>query len=168
MARIYIEHDITVNAEFALPDDAAHHIRTVLRLSRDAEVILFNGDGNEYPARLIEVSRECVTALVKSQREARTESPLDLTLVQSISRGERMDYTVQKAVELGVRTIQPVVTQRTVVRLNAVRADKRLNHWRGIARHATEQSGRTQLPDIRPIVPLEQWLPRATSRIGSY
>ena len=158
MARIYVEHDMAVDAEFELPADAAHHVRTVLRLSRDAELVLFNGDGSEYQARLIEVTHNGVRALVNSQRDPRTESPLDLTLVQSISRGERMDYTIQKAVELGIQRIQPVVSQRTVVRLDAVRADKRLSHWRGIARHAAEQSGRTRLPDICAIAPLELWL----------
>ena len=158
MARIYVEHDMSVGAAFELPADAAHHVRTVLRLSRDAELVLFNGDGGEYQARLIEVTRNGVRALVTSQGDARTESHLDLTLVQSISRGERMDFTIQKAVELGIQRIQPVVSQRTVVRLDAVRADKRLSHWRGIARHAAEQSGRTRLTDICAIAPLEQWL----------
>ena len=158
MARIYIEHEIAVGGEFDLPADAAHHIRSVLRLVQDAELVLFNGDGGEYEARLTQVARSAVRVTITSRRDAHTESPLELTLVQSISRGERMDYTIQKAVELGIQRIVPVVSQRTVVRLDPERADKRLNHWRGIARHAAEQSGRIRVPDLCAITPLEQWL----------
>ena len=158
MARIYVEHDLTVGAEFELAAEAAHHVRTVLRLTRKAEVVLFNGDGSEYDAHLTEVTRKLVRAAVSNQRRVCTESPLDLTLVQSISRGERMDYTIQKAVELGVRRIMPVMSQRTVVRLDAARADKRVRHWRGIVRQAAEQCGRTQLPELCAIVPLDEWL----------
>ena len=158
MARIYVEHEIVVGGEFDLSAEAAHHIRSVLRLVQDAELILFNGNGGEYEARLTQVTRGVVRVTATSHRDAHTESPLELTLVQSISRGERMDYTIQKAVELGIQRIVPVVSQRTVVRLDPKRADKRLSHWRGIARHAAEQSGRTRVPELCAITPLEQWL----------
>jgi len=166
MARLYIEGEIEVGEERELPADVGHRVRTVLRLTRDAEVILFNGADGEYVARLTKVARSEVRAIVEGFRPIDRESLLDLTLVQSISRGERMDYTIQKAVELGIRRIVPVVSHRTAVRLDGDRADKRLAHWCGIARHAAEQSGRTQLPDVHAVSHLDQWLsePRSGHR----
>ncbi len=163
MARLYIEGEIQVGEERELPADVGHRIRTVLRLARDAEVILFNGAGGEYDARLTKVARSEVRAIINGFRPVDTESLLDLTLVQSISRGERMDYTIQKAVELGIRHIVPVISRRTAVRLDGDRAEKRLAHWCGIARHAAEQSGRTRLPDVHAAVHLDQWLTEPAS-----
>ena len=163
MARLYIEGEIQVGEERELPADVGHRVRTVLRLARDAEVILFNGAGGEYDARLAKVARSEVRAIINGFRPVDTESLLDLTLVQSISRGERMDYTIQKAVELGIRHIVPVISRRTAVRLDGDRAEKRLAHWCGIARHAAEQSGRTRLPDVHAAVHLDQWLTEPAS-----
>jgi len=156
MIRIYIETGISVSSELELPAGASHRIRSVLRLTPDEKVILFNGDGSEYIARLTTISHRIVRAVITEKCKVRTESSLDITLVQSLSRGQRMDYTIQKAVELGVFRVVPVVSKRTTTRLAGVRADKRLEHWRGVARHAAEQSGRTSVPEISAILPLEE------------
>ena len=158
MTRIYVDLPLASGQDCELPAVAAHHVRDVLRLTKDAELVLFDGRGGEYHARLCSVGRAGVRAEVGARHEPSRESPLAVTLVQSISRGERMDYTLQKAVELGVRDIVPVVSVRTVVKLDAAREAKRLEHWRGIVRHAAEQSGRTHLPSIAPVVPLGAWL----------
>ena len=154
MPRIHVEIELTSGAECVLPASAAHHIRDVLRLERSAELVLFNGHGGEYEAHLLAVTRGEVRAVVGSFRHGALESPLSVTLVQSISRGERMDYTIQKAVELGVRTIVPITSTRTVVRLDSAREEKRLEHWRGIVRHAAEQSGRTAVPAVAAVLSL--------------
>lgn len=158
MSRIYVDLDLATGREIALPERAAHHVRTVLRAARDSDVIVFNGRGGEYEARLTLVARDGVRALLGAHREPDTESRLDVTLVQSISRGERMDLTVQKAVELGVHRIVPVVSQRTVVRLDGAREEKRRQHWAGVIAHATEQCGRTTPPTLEPISALPAWL----------
>ena len=164
MIRIYIQTDISVGSELDLPAGASHRIRSVLRLTPDERVILFNGDGSEYMARLTTISHRVVRAAITEKRKVRTESSLDITLVQSLSRGHRMDYTIQKAVELGVCRVVPVVSKRTTTRLAGVRADKRLEHWRGIARHAAEQSGRTSVPEISAILPLEESIDENVAR----
>ncbi len=162
MPRIHVEIELTSGAECVLPASAAHHVRDVLRLDRGAELVLFNGRGGEYEAQLLAVARGEVRAVVGSFRHGALESPLAVTLVQSISRGERMDYTIQKAVELGVNRIVPVISARTVVRLDSAREEKRLEHWRGIVRHAVEQSGRTALPELTAVLPLAAWLEDAS------
>ena len=158
MPRIYVDTELRTGAPCELPTAAAHHVRSVLRLGPGAEVVLFNGSGGEFEASLTAVTRSGVSALVGARREGAPESPLATVLVQAISRGERMDYTVQKAVELGVQRIVPVVSRRTVVRLDAAREDKRLQHWRGIVRHAAEQSGRTIVPAVDAVCSLPAWL----------
>ena len=158
MPRIYVDVELIPGAECELPPAAAHHVRDVLRLGIHAELVLFNGRGGEYSARLLAATRAGARALVEAHHLGMVESPLTLTLVQSISRGERMDYTLQKAVELGVNHIVPVVSRRTVVRLDTTREEKRLEHWCGVVRHATEQCGRAMLPTIAAVVPLASWL----------
>ena len=158
MTRIYIDHELTEGDEFTLPGASAHHVSTVLRLSADAEVTLFNGRGGVFSGRLTRVSRREGVVVIGNDLQADSESPLAVTLVQSISRGERMDYTIQKAVELGVHEIVPVVSKRTVVQLDQKRVSKRIDHWRGIIQHAAEQSGRTALPHLASVQPLAEWV----------
>ena len=141
--------------DYQLPDAAAHHAARVLRLSAGDPVILFDGDGGEWPARIVAVARDAVHVDVAAHSPAERESPLDLTLVQALQAGDKMDYTVQKAVELGVRRIVPVEARRCVVRLDGARAGKRVQHWRQVAVAACEQCGRNRLPEIAAIVPLE-------------
>lgn len=158
MTRLYIDHPLDDGLELDLPHDAAHHVRTVLRAAPASELTLFNGEGAVHAAHITALTGRRVTVLVGAPLAEITESPLEVTLVQSVSRGERMDYTVQKAVELGVQRIVAISTSRTVVRLDARRADKRLQHWRGVIRHAAEQSGRSRLPQLAGITPLDAWL----------
>lgn len=159
--RLHVESVLQPGELLTLADSAARHASGVLRLRAGARVILFNGDGSEYPSELVTVARDQVRARVLEQREPERESPLRLTLVQGVSRGERMDLTIQKAVELGVATIQPVFCQRSVVRLQGERAERRRAHWQSVAVSACEQSGRTVVPPVAPIVTLETWLDRA-------
>jgi 16S rRNA (uracil1498-N3)-methyltransferase len=163
MTRIHVDIELSAGSECVLPSGAAHHVRDVLRLERAAELVLFNGRGGEFEAQLLAVSRAEVRAVLGAWRAGIVESPLTVTLVLSISRGERMDYTIQKAVELGVRHIVPVTSSRTVVRLDPARESKRLEHWRGIVQHAAEQSGRTVLPGVATVTSLHDWLAAATS-----
>ena len=109
------------------------------------------------------MGRAEVRAVLGVFRHRAVESPLAVTLVQSISRGERMDYTIQKAVELGVHHIVPVTSTRTVVRLDSAREEKRLEHWRGIVRHAAEQSGRIAVPEVTSVLSLTAWLAQANN-----
>lgn len=156
--RIFVEHALHVGAQIELPAEAANHCLRVLRLKEGAELVLFNGQGGEYAARLAAAGkREArVEVVAFSPREA--ESPLQITLAQGISKGERMDYTLQKSVELGVARIIPLETERTVVNLRDERADKRVLHWQGVVRSACEQCGRNRLPSIEPIQGYAEWL----------
>ncbi|RME33643.1 MAG: 16S rRNA (uracil(1498)-N(3))-methyltransferase, partial [Gammaproteobacteria bacterium] len=154
MTRLYCPLPLSPGAELELPERATRHAATVLRMRPGDEVILFDGRGGEYPAELLEVSRRRVRVRVGGQRAVERESSLRITLLQGISRGERMDYTIQKAVELGVGRIVPLTTRRCNVRLDDDRARRRLEHWRGVVISACEQCGRNRLPELTPVTPL--------------
>lgn len=140
-----------------LPPAAAHHALRVLRLGVGDEVTLFNGDGGEFPGRIAEAGRG-VSVSLDDWRDIERESPLDLTLAQALPSGDRMDWVVQKAAELGVARIQPLGAARSVVKLAGERAERRVEHWRQVAIAACEQCGRNRLPLIEPILDLRQWL----------
>jgi 16S rRNA (uracil1498-N3)-methyltransferase len=136
----------------------ARYLLRVLRLRPGAPLVLFTGQGGEYDATLVRAThRECAVE-VGSFRRREAESPLYICLVQAVSRGERMAYTVQKAVELGVQELVPVVTERCQVRLGEPQAEKRLQHWRSIAVNACQQCGRNRLPELRPVMSFADWL----------
>lgn len=160
--RIFIDCPLQVGATIKLDTHAAGHVARVLRLRSDNEITLFNGLGGEYPATLQQVSKREVTALINSHIERSTESPLHITLAQGILRGERMDYTLQKATELGINRIVPLLTQRCNVQFKGDRLEKRLQHWRGVLIAACEQSGRNRLPELLPAMTLSQWLETST------
>jgi 16S rRNA (uracil1498-N3)-methyltransferase len=141
----------------------AHHVIHVLRLQAGAPLTLFDGRGSEYAALIKRIDKSGLTLTVSGARAVSRESPLQVVLAQGVSSGERMDYTVQKCVELGVTAIQPLMTQRSVVRLNGERAEKRVAHWQAIAASACEQCGRNQLPQVLPVQPLMKWLGIPTS-----
>ena len=130
----------------------------VLRMGAGAPLTLFNGDGHDYDALIVHAGRDTVSVRIAGARTAARESPLDIRLAQGISRGERMDYTVQKAVELGVTGIEPIVTSRSVVRLDAARARQKAEHWQAVVVSACEQCGRNRLPLIGPVTPFSDWL----------
>lgn len=156
--RIHLPFPLTVDSVVALPDSAANHVLRVLRLRPGAALILFNGSGGEYAATLEQATRTAVTVRIDAFNAREAESPLTITLVQGISKGERMDYTIQKAVELGVSRIVPAFTARSVVDLRGERLDKRLQHWQGVIIGACEQCGRNQVPALDAAVDLADWL----------
>ena len=155
--RIYCEKALTPGARLRLPDEASHHLMHVLRLKTGAELTLFDGRGGEYAATLESAGKQGVDATVGAHRPVNRESGLRMTLAQGISRGERMDYSIQKAVELGVDAIVPLQTERSVG-LAGERQDKKLRHWQSIARSAAEQSGRDRVPEVRPMQEFGAWL----------
>ncbi len=160
--RIYLPSSLAIDTEVALDARAAVHAVRVLRLRAGDALLLFNGDGCDYTAELIDVRKEHAVCRILAARERPTESPLRIELAQGISRGERMDYTLQKAVELGVQRIVPLATERSQVKLSGEREEKRLQHWTGIILHACEQSGRSRIPQLQPVQRLDQWLATRT------
>jgi 16S rRNA (uracil1498-N3)-methyltransferase len=156
--RFYCPDKLSVGAIASLPETAATHAARVLRMQVGDAAILFNGDGIDYACELASVQKSGVTARILSSEVVTSESPLDILLLQGISSGDRMDYTIQKAVELGVRAIQPIATERSVVKLNQERAEKRLAHWQQIVISACEQCGRAFVPEVLAPLSLSQWL----------
>ncbi|MGA7983720.1 MAG: 16S rRNA (uracil(1498)-N(3))-methyltransferase, partial [Burkholderiales bacterium] len=152
--RLYVEGALRAGARIALPARAAHHASTVLRLRQGEPVVLFDGTGGEHDALIVSIARERVEAEVGERRDVERESPLRVTLVQAVSSAERMDLTVQKAVELGVAAIQPVLAQKSLVKLDPKRAAARVEHWRKIVLSACEQSGRNRIPHVHGVVSL--------------
>ena len=156
--RFYLDQPLAPGARFSLPPGPARHAARALRLAADDAVILFNGLGGEYSARIERINKDEVAVSVTGFAAIERESRLRVMLAQGISSGERMDYTLQKAVELGVATIQPIAARRSVVKLAGERADKRVAHWQGVVASACEQCGRNQVPVVAPPLPLAHWL----------
>lgn len=148
--RFYTNLPLAIGNTFQLSESAATHATKALRLNVGDSVIVFNGDGFDYGCELIDVHKNKVLANVKGSVKVDTESPLNITLLQAISSGDRMDFTIQKAVELGVNHILPITSQRSVVKLSAERAEKRTEHWQNVAISACEQSGRSFVPKVSP------------------
>ncbi len=158
LIRVHVESPLTQGHCVEIRGAAVAHILRVLRLGAGDPLTLFNGDGVDYPSRIKALRKGAIEAEVLGTRVARPESPLALTLVQGLARSERMDLVVQKATELGVTAIVPVVTLRSVVKLDAETRARKLAHWRGISIAACEQCGRARLPTIAEPQPLAQWL----------
>jgi 16S rRNA (uracil1498-N3)-methyltransferase len=156
--RIHAELPLQTGAELALPAQASEHVARVLRLSAGDPLTLFNGDGCDYEASIVTVGKREVIVRIASRQMPDNESPLPLTLAQGVARGDKMDLIVQKATELGVVRIVPLLTERSEVKLDVARAEKRLAHWRAVAGSACEQSGRARLPVIAAALPLQTWL----------
>jgi 16S rRNA (uracil1498-N3)-methyltransferase len=161
--RFYTHSPLALGASVQLSESAATHATRALRLNVGDDVILFNGDSFNYSCTLTDIKKNSVTAMVNSAAEVHNESPLNITLIQAISSGDRMDFTIQKAVELGVKNIQPISSKRSVVKLSAERAEKRTEHWQNIAISACEQSGRAYVPKVLAPTSLEQWLSKNPS-----
>lgn len=158
MPRFWVPGPLSPHDTVVLDPEQAHRLREVLRLRVGDAVILFDGRGGEYPAVLRTLSRDRVSLETAARCEVMRESPLEITLAQGISRGDRMDYTLQKAVELGVSRIVPLASARSQVRLDAARAARRLQHWRGVVTHACEQSGRDRLPVVAEVTSLQEFM----------
>ncbi|RRV14329.1 16S rRNA (uracil(1498)-N(3))-methyltransferase [Stutzerimonas xanthomarina] len=158
LSRFFIDAPLSLGRH-PLPEASAHYISRVLRLSAGSAVQLFDGSGSEFRGELLEVGKKSVIVELHERVTGMPESPLRIHLGQGLSRGERMDWAIQKATELGVTQITPIVSERCEVRLSDERADKRLAHWRQIAISACEQCGRSVLPVIHPPISLRDWLP---------
>lgn len=152
--RVFVDQPLAVDDIVTLADDKRHHLTTVLRLSEGAELVVFNGDGHEYSATIDQATRKALTVAITEQHTPGRESPLEVTLVQAIARGDRMDLALAKAVELGVTRIQPVFTQRGQVKLEGPRLDKKQEHWQRRVESAAEQSGRLLCPVVAPAMDL--------------
>ncbi|NMF91140.1 16S rRNA (uracil(1498)-N(3))-methyltransferase [Aromatoleum petrolei] len=159
ISRFFCPFPLPASGEIQLPEALAHHAARVLRLRDGDPVILFDGSGGEVPALLSVRGKQCFAAL-QDRREVERESPLRLVLVQALASGDKMDWIVQKAVELGVAAIVPVQAERSVLRLAGERAAKRVEHWQQVAVSGCEQSGRNRVPLVAPICGLRDYLAR--------
>lgn len=155
--RFHVPGELFPGSEIRLPERVVRHIG-VLRLRQDQEITLFNGVGGQYQAVLSGLARGQISAKVLQFQDIERESPLHITLAQCLSAGDRMDLTLQKATELGVAEIVPLSSERSIVRLSAERAMRRLEHWRNIVIAACEQCGRNRIPEVRPVTDLLPWL----------
>ena len=155
--RIYFPLDLIINQTYELNDHAFQHTVKVLRMKQDAKLILFDGKGNEYSASLEQINKKNAFVKIVKNLNSNTESNLSIHLGLGISKGERMDFAIQKAVELGVTEITPLFTEHCVVNLDEKRIQKRLQHWHGVIVSACEQSGRSVLPDLNSVINLNEW-----------
>jgi 16S rRNA (uracil1498-N3)-methyltransferase len=164
VTRLYIAAQLATGATARLDGGAATHLRRVLRAQPGDRIVLFNGSGADFAAEIISFDGDGALLRVGvGEPAAASESPLHVTLLQGVSRGERMDFVLQKATELGVAAIAPVLTERSVVRLDSDQAQRRLAHWRGVAIAACEQCGRATVPRVEPPATLEQRLAHGTA-----
>ena len=155
--RIYCDLPLSLGDTVELPDQATTHVARVLRLRSGSEIFLFNERDGEFAAELVTVERREVQAKLTNAVPNHAESPLQLTLVQAIGKGERMDWAIQKAVELGITAIQPLISERTIVQLKGDRADKRQRHWQQVVISACEQCGRVVIPTVAEPISLADW-----------
>jgi 16S rRNA (uracil1498-N3)-methyltransferase len=157
ITRIYVPHAPAPGAVLALPAAPAHHLSRVLRAAVGDAVVVFNG-GAEFAATIIRIDKSGVTVKTSAGVAVDRESPLTCTLAQAVSSGERMDVTLQKSVELGIKAVQPLFSERSIVRLDAERSEKRVAHWRQIVVSACEQCGRNVIPSLSPPLAFTDWL----------
>lgn len=156
--RIYTDSALATGRTCELDDNAAGHVGRVLRMQTGQQLTLFNGDGKDYQATIAAANKKQVQVEITGETAKHTESPLDIVLGQTLSKGDRMDYAVQKAVEMGVSRIVPLTTERCDVKLKGDREEKRLRHWQQVAISAAEQCGRARVPEVLPVMTLPQWL----------
>jgi 16S rRNA (uracil1498-N3)-methyltransferase len=157
MPRFYCPQPLAIGAIVTLPEAVAHHVQ-VLRLVQGDSLTLFNGEGGEYTASLVTIEKKRVTVELKAHTPRDVELPYALTLAQALPEGSKMDWILEKAIELGVSGFQPLAAQRCVVRLSAERAEKRQGHWQGIIVSASEQSGRNRLAQLGGLQDYQRWI----------
>jgi len=162
--RFYCEASLSPGATIELPERAARHV-AALRLAPGDAVVLFNGDGDEWAATLGRIEKRGVMASVRERRAVDRESPFEVHLAQGVCAGDRMDLVLQKATELGVASIQPLVTARSIVRLAAERRGRREAHWQNVTIAACEQCGRNRVPVVKASIPLADFLAGATGAV---
>jgi len=163
--RFYVDAALRAGGSCELPEDTAHHAVHGLRIRGGEDITLFNGRGGEYPARISSIQRLKISADVLEHRAVERESPLHVVLVQGVSSGERMEFTLRKAVELGVAEIRPVLAAGSVARPKGERAAARQTHWQRIATAACEQCGRNRIPIVHPMVAASDYRGGAGTRI---
>ena len=156
--RFYHSENLELKLVVELGAQTHIHATKVLRLKVGDQFALFNGDGFDYVVKVIEISKHKTSVEIINKYEVNRESPLKITLAQGIAAGDKMDWIIQKTVELGIESIQPLFTERSIVKLDRERADKKLEHWRTVAISACEQTGRAIIPEILSPLPLSQWL----------
>ena len=156
--RVYFEGEIMLDAKLVLSKQASSHLVRVLRHAEGDILKVFNGNGVEYTAKIITANKNATEVVILEQERLNNESPLHIHLGQGISRGDRMDYVIQKAVELGANRITPIFTERCEVKLRGDRLEKRLQHWQAVAIAACEQSGRCIIPTLNDVISLKAWL----------
>jgi len=156
--RIHCEQRLGPGAQFALAAEAAQHVGKALRLKAGDSITVFDGRGGEYEAAIQRIDKDRVDVKVGAWRDADTEPRLAVGLVQGLPEADKMDWIIQKSVELGVAWIQPIVCDRSVVRLSGERAERREAHWRRVAVAACEQSGRNRIPEVRPTLAFQSWI----------
>ena len=167
MPRFYVDFALSPDSVVELPDNVVRHLN-VLRVKNTEEIVLFNGNGKSYPALPEVLEKRRASVRILREEATDNESPLNITLVQAVSAAERMDFTLQKSVELGVAEIRPVISERCVVRLSGERAEKRVARWQEIVVSACEQSGRNIVPKVLPLTTYAQslqQLPQETSKL---
>ena len=158
ISRIYTDQALSPDSKLELGQKTSHYLSRVLKLRVGSPLVLFNGDGYDYAAELMSATKNGAECLVSARLPAVAESGLAITLVQAISRGERMDLSLQKATELGVAAIQPITSERVEVKLDPRREEKRLLHWKRVIISACEQSGRACVPAMHAPVSLDDWI----------
>lgn len=163
ISRFYQPEKMSVNEKLTLSTLNHKHAVQVLRLKVNELLILFNGEGGEYLARMCEIDRKNSEVLIESFDSVNRESSLDVTLAIAMIKPEKMDFAIQKAVELGVGSIQLIYTNRSVIKIKSNRLEKKMQHWLGVIHSACEQSGRTAVPTISAPVDLSSWLDSLTS-----
>ena len=156
--RIHTAQRLSAHSRFELEAGPSQHLSRSLRMGPGASLVLFDGSGGEYPATIVDAGRRSVMVETGEHRPVEAESPLAIHLGIAVSRGERMDWIVQKATELGVSTLSPLTSERTEVRLQGERAARKQRHWREIAISACEQCGRNRVPQIQPLTSLAEWV----------
>ncbi len=166
LSRFYTYQPLDEGIQLTLDKNSSHYLLRVLRLKPGNALIMFNGNGYEYSARLEQATGKQATISVLERMSPKRESPLHIEIGQGIARGERMDFVLQKSVELGVSLITPLWTQRSQVRMDEKRLEKRLSHWRGVVVSACEQSGRLRLPEVRQPAGLDSWLGTPTESLN--
>jgi 16S rRNA (uracil1498-N3)-methyltransferase len=157
MPRFYVSTPLEIGATLALPEPVAHHIQ-VLRLALGSPITLFNGAGGEYISTIASIEKKRVSVDIKTFSPREVELPYVITLAQALPEASKLDWIIEKAVELGAAAIQPLSAQRCVVRLTADRVEKKLAHWQAVIVSAAEQSGRNRLPHLAPLTSLNEWL----------
>ncbi|MBG5950514.1 MULTISPECIES: 16S rRNA (uracil(1498)-N(3))-methyltransferase [Proteus] len=155
--RIYHPEPLTAGTQTALDEEASNHVGRVLRMSTGQKLALFDGSNQVFDAEIIESTKKSVTVQINEGIVDDKESPLDLHLGQVLSRGEKMEFTIQKSVELGVNTITPLISERCGVKLDPSRLEKKHQQWQKIIISACEQCGRNSIPQLMPVMPLEEW-----------